>query len=141
LELCPLRVRVEFGGETIADSEAAYRLLETSHPPTFYIPSEDVRREFLTSNARRSFCEFKGNAKYWDLLADGRMVRDAAWSYASPNPPYEQIRDHFSFYASRMDACYVGAERVQPQAGDFYGGWITANIVGPFKGGPGTRFW
>ncbi len=135
------RVRVEFNGETIADSRSAYRLLETSHPPTYYIPRADVRMEFLEPAARRSFCEFKGEACYWDLAAGGRVSRDAAWGYASPAKPYAVLLGCLAFYPGRVDACFVDEERVQAQEGDFYGGWITSNIVGPFKGGVGTSYW
>jgi uncharacterized protein (DUF427 family) len=128
-------VRVEFGGCTIADTLHAYRVLETSHPPTYYIPSEDVRPEFLKPSARRSYCEFKGEASYWDLEAGGRTSRDAAWSYEAPAQAYAILQDHFAFYAGRVDACFVDEERVQPQPGGFYGGWITSNVTGPFKGG------
>ncbi len=141
VEPCKHRVRVEFSGETIADTTGAFRLLERSHPPSYYIPQEDVRGEFFTASSRRSFCEFKGEACYWDLKVGARVSRDAAWSYPSPNQSYLPLRDCFAFYPSRVDACFVGEERVHPQAGDFYGGWITANVVGPFKGGPGTSGW
>jgi uncharacterized protein (DUF427 family) len=119
----------------------SWRLLETSHPPAYYIPSEDVRKEFFKLSSRRSFCEFKGEACYFDLTVGDRTSGAAAWSYPSPNPLYSAIRHHFAFYPSRVDACFVGEERVRPQAGDFYGGWITSNIVGPFKGGSGTSGW
>ena len=138
---CKHRVRVEFNGETVAETTCAYRLLETSHPPTYYIPRADVRTEFLKPSVGRSFCEFKGEARYWDLQVGSRTSPNAAWSYASPNRPYALLRDHLSFYAVRVDACFVDEERVQPQPGDFYGGWITSHVVGPFKGGPGTRQW
>jgi len=141
LELCVHRVRVESGGQTIADSTRTFRLLETSHPPTYYIPPEDVRLHLLQANPRRSFCEFKGDAQYWDLAIGTELSRDVAWSYAAPSTPYMQLRDYLAFYPSRVDACFVGDERVQAQPGDFYGGWITANLVGPFKGSPGTRHW
>jgi uncharacterized protein (DUF427 family) len=140
-EPCSNRVRVEFNGETIADTTRAWRLLETSHPPVYYIPREDVRTEFLQASAKRTFCEFKGEAGYWDLQVGARISRDAAWSYKSPAQPYDALRDHLAFYPSRVDACLVDDERVQPQTGDFYGGWITSNLVGPFKGGPGTSHW
>ena len=141
VELCPQRIRVEFGGVTIADSERAYRLLETSHPPTYYIPQADLKMEFLKRNPRRTFCEFKGTASYWDLRV-GELTSDAcAWSYPSPGPAYSALRDHLAFYAQRVDACFVDDELVQAQQGDFYGGWITANLVGPFKGVPGSRGW
>ena len=132
---------MEFGGEIVVDSVRAYRLLESSHPPSYYVPREDVRMEWLVAAAGRSFCEFKGQARYWDLEAGGRISRAAAWSYPAPAAGYAELRDHFAFYAQRVDACFVGDERVQAQEGDFYGGWITSNLTGPFKGGPGTRGW
>ncbi len=141
VELSELRVRVEFGGQVIAESSAAYRVLETSHPPTWYIPPADVRMEFLRVSVRQTYCEFKGSATYWDLEAGGRVSRDAAWSYPSPSEPYAMLRGYLAFYPGRVDACFVDGERVQSQEGDFYGGWITSRIVGPFKGGSGTRFW
>lgn len=141
VELCPLRVRVEFGGVTIADSVRAWRLLETSHPPSYYIPAEDVRREYLVAAPGGSHCEYKGAARYWDVRVGEETARQAAWSYANPTARYGELKDCFAFYAGRVGACYVGEERVRPQEGDFYGGWITANVVGPFKGGPGTWGW
>ncbi len=134
-------VRVVFNGQTVAETRRALRVLETSHPPTFYIPPEDVRLELLERTARRTFCEFKGDAVYWTLRVEGRESVDAAWSYPQPAPGYEAIRDYLAFYPSRVDACTVDGEPVTPQESDFYGGWITADIVGPFKGGPGTRLW
>ncbi len=134
-------VRVEFAGVVIAETTRAVRVLETSHPPVYYIPPEDVRSEFLRPSRRHTFCEFKGEASYYDLAGGGREVRDAAWYYPDPSPGYEAIRDHLAFYPGRVDAAWVGDERVQPQAGDFYGGWITSEIEGPFKGGPGTAGW
>lgn len=134
-------VRVVFNGVVIADSVHAYRVLETSHPPAYYIPREDVRMEYLIGTERSTFCEFKGGANYWTISVDDRKAEDAAWSYKSPNDGYDVIRDHIAFYASRVDECYVDDERVQAQTGDFYGGWITSDIVGPFKGGPGTWGW
>jgi len=141
VEACGLRVRVEFGGIVIANSMNALRLLETSHPPTYYIPPVDVRLEYLHSNPDRTFCEYKGSASYWDLEVGERVSESAAWSYAAPTGAYGVLRDHFAFYAQRVDACYVGDERVQPQEGGFYGGWITSNLRGPFKGVPGSRGW
>jgi uncharacterized protein (DUF427 family) len=141
LERCHVRLRVEFGGETVADSVNGWRLLETSHPPAYYIPQADIKMDFLRPNSSRSFCEFKGSASYWDLEAGGRTSSACAWSYAAPTPVYTALRDHLAFYASRVDACYVGEERVLAQPGDFYGGWITSNLVGPFKGVPGSRSW
>ncbi len=135
------RVRVVFNRVTIADSRHAKRVLETSHPPVYYLPQSDILTGYLTPTERTTFCESKGRARYWTLRVGDREVHNAAWSYPAPSPGFEAIRYHLAFYPSKMDACYVGEERVQAQAGDFYGGWITANVVGPFKGGPGTFSW
>jgi uncharacterized protein (DUF427 family) len=135
------KVRVVFNGVTIADTTRALRVLETSHPPVYYIPPEDVRTEHVRPSRRRTFCEFKGEARYYDVMVGGRVARDAAWFYPRPVAPYEKLRDHVAFYPSRVDACYVDDEQVQPQPGDFYGGWITGDVTGPFKGGPGTSGW
>jgi uncharacterized protein (DUF427 family) len=134
-------VRVIFNGETIAETYRAIRVLETSHPPVYYIPTEDIRMEYLTSTSRHTFCEFKGSASYWTLEVGDRRVESAAWSYPNPSANFNAIRDYIAFYPGKMDACFVDDERVQAQEGDFYGGWITSDIVGPFKGGIGTRGW
>lgn len=135
------RIRVIFNGEVIADTTRAKRILETSHPPVYSIPQDDVKMEYFTSTPRRTFCEFKGQASYWTIQVGNKISEDAAWSYAHPAPGYEAIANHISVYPGRMDGCYVDDERVEPQAGDFYGGWITSDIVGPFKGEPGTWGW
>lgn len=135
------RVRVEFNGVTIAETTRAKRVLETSHPPVYYIPLDDIKREYLSQTHLRTFCEFKGAASYWTLKVGERVSQNAAWSYADPAPGFESIKDHLAFYPKRVDACYVNDEKVMPQEGDFYGGWITSEIVGPFKGAPGTRGW
>ncbi|MGD9049028.1 MAG: DUF427 domain-containing protein [Anaerolineae bacterium] len=134
-------VQVFFNGEVIADTRRAKRVLETSHPPVYYIPPQDVRMECLTKAGRRTWCEWKGQAGYYSLSVGSRRVEDAAWFYPRPTPGYEAIQGHVAFYPAKMDACYVDGERVQAQPGDFYGGWITSEIVGPFKGGPGTMGW
>lgn len=134
-------IRVEFNGEVVAKTRRAFRALETSHPPVYYIPPDDVRTEWLSQTARRTFCEFKGMARYWTLTVGDRTAENVAWCYADPNPAFEAIKDCLAFYPSRVDACFVDGEKVQAQAGDFYGGWITKGIVGPFKGGPGTAGW
>jgi uncharacterized protein (DUF427 family) len=134
-------VRVEFAGEVIAETTRAWRVLETSHPPVYYIPPEDVRSEFLRPSRRRTFCEFKGEARYYDLVVGARRMREAAWYYPEPTPRYEAIRDHLAFYPGRVDAAFVDDEQVVAQPGDFYGGWVTADIEGPFKGGPGSAGW
>jgi uncharacterized protein (DUF427 family) len=142
LEPCKRRIRVEFGGVVIADTTQAHRVLETSHPPVYYIPLEDVRREHMVASQTRStFCEWKGRAVYHSIVVEGRRAVDAAWSYPDPTPAFRPIKDHLAFYASNVDACWVDEEKVQPQPGDFYGGWITSQVVGPFKGAPGTWGW
>ncbi len=135
------RLRVIFSGRTIADTSAGYRVLETSHPPVYYIPPGDVQLTYLEGAPGQSWCEFKGHASYWSLNVDGQQSASAAWSYPTPYSAFQQIAGFFAFYASRVDECWVGDERVQPQQGDFYGGWITSRIAGPFKGAPGTRGW
>lgn len=142
VEPVPERVRVVFNGVTIADTTSAFRVLETSHPPAYYIPQSDIALEYLAPVPNyQTYCEFKGGASYWTLRVGDKTVQQVAWSYAAPSKGYEPIRDHLAFYASRVDECYVGDERVQAQAGDFYGGWITSKVVGPFKGGAGTWGW
>jgi uncharacterized protein (DUF427 family) len=141
LEPVSPRLRVTFNGQTIADTRSGYRVLETSHPPVYYIPPADVARQWLRRAPGQSWCEWKGEAIYWVLEVGDRVAESVAWSYPRPTPDFAPIADHLAFYASRVDACFVGDEQVQPQPGDFYGGWITSNIVGPFKGGAGTRGW
>ena len=141
LEPCERRVRVELGGALVADSVAALRVMETSHPPTIYIPPSDVAMERLRPAAGSSFCEWKGTASYYDVEVGERREPRAAWYYPRPVPAYAALADHVCFYPSRTDACYLDDERVQSQAGDFYGGWVTADLAGPFKGGPGTLGW
>lgn len=136
-----LRVRVVVDGVTIADTVQAYRVLETSHPPGWYLPPEDVRMDLLKTSDRQTACEFKGGAAYFDIEAGKLPRRDAAWNYPRPLPGYEAIAGYIAFYPGRVDEAWVGSDRVAPQAGDFYGGWITPNVTGPFKGGPGTRGW
>jgi uncharacterized protein (DUF427 family) len=136
------RVRVVLGGQTIVDTRAAHRVLETSHPPTYYVSFDDVAPGALVpSGGLETFCEWKGLASYFDVVCDDSRAARAAWTYTDPRPGFEVIRDAVAFYPSRMDACYVDDERVAAQEGDFYGGWITSDVVGPFKGAPGTRGW
>jgi len=116
-------------------------MLETSHPPTYYIPESDVNMELLELNNDHTVCEYKGLASYYDLRLGRASVRDVAWAYFEPYAGYEQITDHVAFYARKLEACFVDDERVDPQAGSFYGGWITSDITGPFKGSVGTAGW
>lgn len=135
------KLRVEFGVITLAETERGLRVLETSSPPVYYFPPQDVRREFLELTSRTTLCEWKGLAKYWTIRVADQVVERAAWSYPHPDSSFEAIRDYVAFYPSKMEACYVGEQRAVPQTGDFYGGWITPEIVGPFKGDPGTEDW
>jgi uncharacterized protein (DUF427 family) len=141
VETTSRRIRVVLNGVVIADSTNAKRVLETSHPPSYYIPQQDVKMEFFNTTPRKTFCEYKGTASYWTVKVNDKEAISAAWSYASPSKGYEAIKDHMAFYPGRMDACYVDEEKVKPQAGDFYGGWITSDVVGPFKGEAGTHGW
>lgn len=135
------RVRVEFGERTLADTTRALRVCETSSPPVYYIPEADIQMALLEPSARTSFCEWKGLASYWSVRAGDRVAKDAAWSYPDPDPGFEAIRGCIAFYPRRMDACWVGEHRVTPQPGFFYGGWVTPDLVGPFKGSPGSEGW
>jgi uncharacterized protein (DUF427 family) len=134
-------IRVLFNGVVVAETRRAKRVLETSHPPVYYIPPQDVRMEFLVETGRSSWCEWKGRAHYHSITVGDRAAADAAWSYPHPVEQYAGIAGYLAFYASKMDTCTVDGEQVQAQHGDFYGGWITSEIVGPFKGGPGTVGW
>jgi uncharacterized protein (DUF427 family) len=134
-------VQVVFAGVIIADTRRAKRVLETSHPPVYYIPPEDVRMEYLAPTDRTSWCEWKGQAGYYTITVGEKQAANAAWFYPEPQQTFAAIRNHVAFYPQRMDACYVDGEKVQSQPGDFYGGWLTSDIVGPFKGGPGTLGW
>ena len=133
------RIRVVLGGETVVDTTRAVRVLETSHPPVFYVPLEDIRDGVLEPADRpTTFCEWKGSASYYDVVAGGKRAERAAWTYREPLPGFEAIRGAVAFYATLMDACFVDDERVEPQPGAFYGGWITSEVVGPFKGTTGS---
>ena len=134
-------VEVVHADVTIASTDRALRVLETSHPPGYYLPFDDVRLDLLVEETHQTFCEWKGCARYWGLEVDGGHVRSVGWSYPEPTPGFEALADHISFYPGRVDACFVGGERVRAQAGGFYGGWILDEIVGPFKGEPGTMGW
>jgi len=134
-------IKVVFNGTVVAETRRAKRVLETSHPPVYYIPPEDVKMEYLRRANRTSYCEWKGRAAYYTLSVGDKQAKDAAWYYPDPTLGFEAINGHLAFYPHLMDACYVDGEQVRAQAGGFYGGWITSDIVGPFKGEPGTRGW
>jgi uncharacterized protein (DUF427 family) len=141
VEPVPERVRVVVDGVTIADSTRAVRVLETSHPPTYYVPPQDVRVDLLSRGRGRSVCEWKGPATYHSLTVGDRRIEDVAWSYDRPLLGFESIASYLAFYPGRVDEAWVGDERVAAQEGGFYGGWITSRIRGPFKGAPGTLGW
>jgi uncharacterized protein (DUF427 family) len=141
LERTDRRIRIVFAGETIVDTKSAWRVLETSHPPGYYIPPVDVRPGVLVPAAGGSVCEWKGRAVYSTVRVGDHEAPSAAWAYPDPTPAFAPLAGFVSFYAGPMDRCLVDDEVVTPQPGDFYGGWITQDVVGPFKGGPGTWGW
>ena len=141
-ERTALRVEVAFGGRTIAATRRAVRTLETSHPPSYYFPLEDVATECLVAHpAAGSLCEWKGRARYFDVVVGDRRAEAAAWSYPAPSPTFLILKDHVAFYPGAMDECRVDGELARAQEGGFYGGWISSHVAGPFKGPPGTRGW
>ena len=135
------QIRIEHRGQVIADTRAAIRTLETSHPPSYYIPRIDIAPDTLRRAEGSSFCEWKGAATYWDVVVGDVVLSRVGWSYASPTPSFAVLRDHVAFYAAPFDRCSVDGEAVTPQPGEFYGGWITSRVAGPFKGIPGSRGW
>ncbi len=141
LEPCSKRIQIIFNQITLVDSRKTYRLLETSHPPTYYIPPEDIKIEYLHPTNKQSYCEWKGEANYYTIIVEDKQVINGAWYYPNPTPDFAAIKNYLAFYPSQMDECYVDGEKVTSQPGDFYGGWITSDIVGPFKGGVGSWGW
>lgn len=134
-------IQIIHRGVTLADSRNALRTLETSHPPTYYIPPADIAMDHIAANPHRSLCEWKGQARYHDVVIGEERLEGIAWSYADPTPAFAPIRDHLAFYAAPFDQCLIDGEQVTPQPGGFYGGWISQYEAGPFKGIPGSRFW
>jgi uncharacterized protein (DUF427 family) len=141
IEDSPRHIQVFFNGILIAETRRAKRVLETSHPPVYYIPPQDIRMEYLVRTQHATWCEWKGQAAYYTVGVGEKQAENAAWFYPEPTPPFAALKEYVAFYPQKMDACYVDGERVTPQPGGFYGGWITRDIVGPFKGEPGTRNW
>ena len=131
-------VEVRAGKRVIVTTNRAFRIMETASPPTFYLPPEDVDTDALVPASGSSVCEWKGAAQYWALGSNPETP--IGWSYPRPRARFDMIQGHFSFYPGRIE-CYVDGERVRPQPGHFYGGWITDDVVGPFKGEPGTGHW
>ena len=130
-----------FGGVTIAVTRAPLRVLETSHPPNYYFPPDSVIPGIFRGSVKTSWCEWKGEARYFSVVHRGKAVADAVWYYPEPRPGYEALAGYYAFYPGLMEACIVDAEVVLPQPGGFYGGWITSKVVGPFKGEPGSMGW
>ncbi|MFY0405842.1 DUF427 domain-containing protein [Solicola sp. PLA-1-18] len=141
IDLSDERIVVELGGQVVADTSASYRICETSHPPTYYLPRSSFADGVLRAVDGTSFCEWKGAAAYFDVATPARTVPRAAWTYPSPSARFTDLVDHVALYPGRMDRCTVDGEEVQAQEGDFYGGWITSRVTGPFKGAPGTWGW
>ena len=138
---CAAHIVIEHAGTIIADTRASIRTLETSHPPSYYIPPADIAPGVLRRAQGSSFCEWKGAARYWDIVLDDIVLPRVGWSYPSPTPAFAMLRDHLAFYAAPFDRCSLDGETVVPQPGAFYGGWITSNLAGPFKGIPGSMGW
>jgi uncharacterized protein (DUF427 family) len=138
---CAARVVIEHGGSVVADTRASVRTLETSHPPSYYIPPADIAPGVLRRAGGGSFCEWKGMATYWDVVIGDVVLARAGWSYPDPTPAFAMLRDHVAFYAAPFDRCSVDGQTVTPQPGAFYGGWITPDLTGPFKGVPGSMGW
>ena len=141
LERTSRRIRVRVGGKWLVDSTNAWRVLETSHPPVYYVPRQDVAMGLLEPAEGASFCEWKGRAVYWDAVVEGQRRPRVAWSYPEPTPGFEPIRDHLAFYLPALDEGWVDGERARPQPGNFYGGWVTPDLAGPFKGEAGSAGW
>lgn len=135
------RVVIRLGGEVVVETGDVVRVLETSHPPVYYLPIAAFAEGALIGAAGGSFCEFKGSARYFDVHGGGVTAPRAAWTYPSPSPGFEELTGRVAVYAGAMDVCEVDGEAVTPQPGGFYGGWITSAVAGPFKGGPGSFGW
>lgn len=141
VERVDARVTVSLGEQTIIDTEDVVRVLETSHPPTYYLPISDFVAGALIPTAGSSFCEYKGSASYFDVHGGDALAGRAAWTYPNPARGYEMLEGRVALYCAPMDLCTVDGEEVQPQPGGFYGGWVTSAVVGPFKGVPGSMGW
>lgn len=134
-------IKAVVDGIVLVETTGAYRVLETSHPPVYYFPRQDVRMDLMKPDRGGSFCEWKGHAHYLAIELPNRRLENAAWYYPTPTQRFDAIAGYLAFYPSKLDACYVNEEQARAQVGDFYGGWITDDLVGPFKGAPGTMGW
>lgn len=140
-EQTPRHIQIFHRGIQLVDSTSGWRTLETSHPPTYYIPTSDIAMEYLKPNPRRSLCEWKGQARYFDIVVADERIEGGAWSYPAPTASFQAIKDYVAFYPNPLDQCLVDGQQIIPQPGQFYGGWISQYEAGPFKGGPGSQFW
>ena len=140
-EPCAAHVRIEHRGQLIADTRHSVCTFETSHPPSYYIPPDAIAPGVLRRAAGSTFCEWKGSALYWDVVIGDHVLPRVGWSYPDPTPPFASLRDHIAFYAAPFDCCLVDGEAVVAQPGNFYGGWITGELAGPFKGIAGSMGW
>jgi uncharacterized protein (DUF427 family) len=141
LERVDWRIRVVHTGVTVVDAPHAFRVLETSQPPAYYVAAEFVDLDVMVPSPRRTVCEWKGVAEYADVVIAEHVVREAAWTYPQPIAAFAPLARHWAFYAQKLDQCFVDDEQVTSNEGNFYGGWVTANVIGPFKGAPGTSHW
>lgn len=137
----PKHLKVVFNGVVLADTHRGKRVLETSHPPTYYFPPEDINFDYLVATPRKTLCEWKGQASYYTVTVGDKCVENAVWSVYQPTTLFLALKGYCAFYPRLMEACYVDGELVTPQAGSLYGGWITKDLAGPFKGAPGTGWW
>lgn len=137
LEISQDQIRVEALGEILVETQRSLRVLETFHPPTYYLPPEAMNPGLLVpAPGRPSFCEWKGVASYYDVVAGEERINRAVWTYNHPSERFRELAGWFALYPGQMDGCWVNGERVIPQQGGFYGGWITSQVEGPFKGDP-----
>jgi uncharacterized protein (DUF427 family) len=141
LEVCTKSIQIIFNHVAIANTNHSYRVLETSHPPVYYLPPESIQMQYLQRVPGQSFCEWKGVAHYYSITVGEKTLHKVAWYYPEPTETFFDLKNYVAFYAQPMDACLVDGEAVTPQPGGFYGGWITADVVGPFKGEPGSFGW
>lgn len=139
VEEFPQPIKIVFNGEIIADSLNSKRVLEKGHPPVYYLPMQNINSKLLKPSSKRTWCEWKGQAEYYDVIVGNQISINAAWYYPNPTPEFVEIAGYVAFYANKVEGCFVSDERVEAQAGGFYGGWITSNIQGPFKGSPSSK--
>ncbi len=141
LEKTNKSIQVYFNGVCIIDTQGAYRVLETSHPPSYYLPPADIQMQYFKPAVGKSICEWKGQANYYSIVIGDKTAERVAWAYPRPTSEFAVIKDYIALYPALMDKCVVNGEIVQPQPGEFYGGWVTSDVVGPFKGIPGSWGW